>query len=569
MPATAVPLSLNTLHQTLRKCRGAFGYAALFSLCINLLTLLSAIYSMQVLDRVLSSRSIDTLLMLTLLMIVAMVFLGAFSAMRTLILHYTGAWLERTLGPSLLSQTVAGMATGRESSATQQQRDLSALRQFITGIGITTLFDAPWSIVYLLVIFMINATLGWVALAGCLILIFLGILTEYTTRNITKQAQKIHLHNLSFVEATARQAETVEAMGMWPGMLARWQAQFDHEQQLHENAGQRSALLQAITRSVRMILQIAVTGLGAYLALDNQLTAGGIIAASILAARAFAPFENAIAFWKQFVTTQDAYQRLMRSIHLKPVQRGDIALPVPQGILRVEKLNHHIDPHAPPLLQQVSFHLPVGESVGIIGPSGAGKSTLVRLLIGLTAPTQGCVRLDGYDVSTWNRADLGRSLGYVPQQVELFAGTIAENIARMQLNADTELVIKAAQMANVHELIQRLPLGYDTVWAAASPCLSPGQKQRIALARALYGEPKLIVLDEPNLNLDGEGELALINTLQQLKLMRVTTVVVAHKPAIVGCLDQILVLQKGKPAEYGPREQLLQSYTRPAQVKAL
>ncbi len=549
------------LQQALQKCRGAFWYAALFSLCINLLALLSSLYSMQVLDRVLSSRNLNTLLMLSLLMIAAIVFQNLFAAVRTLILDHTGAWLERTLGPDLLSQSIVMTAAGKPASASQQQRDLAALRQFVTGVGIVTLFDAPWSVVYLLVVFAISVTLGWVTAMGCVLMLMLALLTEYATRASAKRAQSVHLQNLNFADAAMRSADTIEAMGMWPALLARWQRQFEESQTLQQQLGNRSAVLQTISRTLRMTLQIGITGIGAWLAIDNLLTAGGMIAASILAARAFAPFDNAVVFWKQFVTAQGAYQRLQQAPQ-RMAARGEMQLPAAKGMLQAERVTYQLSPSVPPILRQVEFLLPAGESLGVIGPSGAGKSTLARLLTGVLTPTQGHVRLDGNDVATWGRASLGPMLGYLPQHADLLAGTIRDNIARMQPDASPEAIIEAATLAHVHELIQRLPMGYDTLWSPANPTLSPGQKQRIALARALYGNPALVILDEPNLHLDGEGELALIATLGQLALKRITTVVIAHKPSLIECMDHLLVLRGGAVEKFGRRDQVMQLYAR-------
>lgn len=563
--ATANPTELEL---TLRKCRSAFGYAAFFSLCINLLTVLTAIYSMQVLDRVFSSRSYETLGMLSLMMGVAILFLGLFSWVRMIVLESTGAWLDQRLSPLLFARAIRQNASGQAAAASQQQRDLASLRQFVTGLGIVTLFDAPWSIVYLAMTVAISAALGWVALLGCLLLLLLGVLTELATRRPLEQSQKVNLRALAFTETANRHAETIEAMGMLPAIQGQWRRISGETQVLQRRAGHRSALLQSLSRAVRMSLQVAITGLGAYLALERELTAGGLIAASILAARAFAPFEGAIAFWKQVITARDAYQRLNQAVAGPLRERGDIELPTPRGLLAAEQLAWQPAPGTRPILRNVSFLLQPGESLGIVGPSGAGKTTLTRLLTGVMAPSIGHVRLDGNDVAIWGRGSLGPHLGYVPQQVDLFPGTIRQNIARMEENAPPAAVIEAAELAGVHALIQRLPLGYDTPWSASQPTLSPGQKQRIALARAVYGSPKLIVLDEPNLNLDGEGEAALITMLQLLKLRRSTVIVVAHKPSIIACLDKMLVLKDGVVEQFGPREQIMLAFTRPAGVKA-
>lgn len=556
------------LQLSLQKCRGAFWYAALFSLCINLLTVLFSVYSMQVLDRVFSSHSYETLLMLTVLMVAAVLFLGFFSAIRSLILDRTGAWLDQTLSPLLLARAIRLAAAGTPSAASQQQRDLGSIRQFITGMGLVTLFDAPWSAVYLLVTFSISPPLGWLTLGGCILLVVLGALTELTTKKPLDQAQRAGMQTLGVVDASSRHAETIEAMGMTGAMVRHWRQGFDTAQGCQKLAGNRSALLQAITKVVRMSLQIGITGIGAYLVLERQLTSGGMIAASILAARAFAPFENAIAFWKMGVTARAAYRRLDEAVAVKIAPRGDMELPAPKGALAAERVIFQPMPGKKPVLHNISFSLQPGESLGIIGPSGAGKTTLARLLTGIAAPSAGHIRLDGNDLATWGREDVGRYIGYLPQQADLFAGRICDNIARMQHDAPAQAVLDAAEMAGVHGLIQRLPMGYDTQWSPHQPSLSPGQKQRIALARAVYGDPRLVVLDEPNLNLDGEGETALVDMLHRLKLRGATVVMVAHKPSLIQCMDYVMVLKEGAIEQAGPREQVLQAYTRLAAGKA-
>jgi PrtD family type I secretion system ABC transporter len=560
------PVSPTFLQIALQKCRGAFGYAAFFSLCINLLTVLFSLYSLQVLDRVFSSRSFETLLMLTILMVVAVIFLGLFSGVRFLLLDRTGAWLDQTLAPMLLARSIRLGACGVPGAASQQQRDLGNIRQFIAGSAITTFFDAPWSVIYLIVVFAISVPLGWITLVGCIALVALGLFTELLTRKPVEAGQRVNLETLSYIEASSRHAETIEVMGMTPTIVKRWRAAYDKAQVFQAQSGLRSALLQSITRTLRMALQVAVTAAAGYLVLHSELTPGGMIAASILSARAFAPFEGAITFWKQMSSTKDAYKRLNASIAASMPPRGEMSLPAPRGALEVERLSYQPSGLPRPILQPMNFMLQPGESLGIIGPSGAGKSTLLRLITGSVAATTGHVRFDGNDLATWNREDLGPYIGYVPQQAELFTGSIRENIARLRSDASPQSVIDAAELAGVHRLIQQLPMGYDTLWDPSQPALSPGQKQRIALARAVYGNPQLIVLDEPNLNLDGEGEAALVTMLQLLKLRRITVIVVAHKPSIVSCLDKILVLQRGQLERFGAREQVLQNYLRPQQA---
>lgn len=549
------------LRPLMLRTRRAFVYVGLFSLCLNILMLGLPLYSLQVLDRVMSSHNLNTLIMLTILAGGAFVFFGIFTAVRAFILSRIGEWLEVQLAPLLLASAVSKSSLGIPVSAGQHHRDLVTIKNFIAGTGITTLFDAPWAIIFLLVIYFINPVLGFITLVGAVLLIGFAVITELATKKPLEEANKVLIKGYTISDTASRNAEAIEAMGMLPNIISNWKVHNTRNLELQSIASSRSTLLMCISRIIRLSLQIAVVGAGAFLALQNDMTMGGMIAASILAGRALAPFEAAIAVWKGLLSARDAYSRLEKNVTALPDMRSSMELPPPTGRLEVENLVYRVPTGELPIIKGISFQLNAGQSLGIIGPSAAGKSTLAKLIIGVLPPSHGAVRLDGMDVFKWNREQLGKHVGYMPQDVELFNGTVKDNIARMEMDAPPEKVIHAAQRAGVHEMILRLPKGYDTEFSTTNISLSPGQRQRIGLARALYGDPKFIVLDEPNGNLDGDGEKALVQALFRLKQDGLTFVVVAHRPSIVSSVDMVMMLRDGQIESFGPREDVLRKYT--------
>lgn len=537
----------------------AMFYAFLFSFAINLLSLLMPIYSLQVFDRVFSSRSIDTLLALTGVVLIGYVFYGALYAVRAAVIARVVEWLERTVAPKLLRISIIFAAESGQPLAGQHQRDLLTIKNFISGAA-PTIMDVPWSLIFLLVIYMINPILGFIAVLGIVILTVSALLNEFATRKALLRASEKNVEAALAADLLGRHGETIQAMGMGTDVVARWQDDNARGLALQDIAQQRSAIITGISRSLRMVLQMAVIGIGAYLALHNEITSGGLVASSILVARAMAPFEGTIQLWKQFISARDAYHRLRLLLTNVGQEQGTTSLPAPRGMLSVENLYISIGKSAP-ILRGVTFRLEPGESLGIIGPSAAGKSTLAKSMVGIYMPQHGNVRLDGADLYTWSREDAGPHIGYLPQQVELFPGTIKQNIARMQENPDDAAVIEAAQRAGVHQMILQLPKGYDTLYNLTTVTLSPGQKQRIGLARALYGNPRFVVLDEPNSNLDGDGERALMLSLAFMKQAGITTVVVAHRPSILATVDKVLMLKGGMVEVLGARDEVLQRYT--------
>ncbi len=564
-PTPETPTLLST---TLHDMRRALLFTFVFSFAINVLSLLMPLYSLQVFDRVFTSRSMDTLLALTGVVLVGYIFYGALFAIRAGVIARIVEWLERVLAPRLLAASLFQSSTVGMPMAGQHQRDLMAIKNFISG-ATPTLMDIPWSGLFVLVIYMINPVLGLLSLGGIVMLSLFAVINEFGTRKALLRASEKNVEVMMHADLLGRNAEAIQAMGMGDTVIARWRRQNDEGLALQDRAQNRSAMISGISRSMRLILQLAVTGLGAWLALHNQLSSGGLVASSTLIARALAPFEGTIMLWKQFISARDAYRRLTGLLRAVDVPRGDTTLPAPQGMLAVENI-YYTPPKSPAILRGISFALQPGESLGIIGPSAAGKTTLGKALMGVYAPSHGTVRLDGADIFQWARSDIGRHVGYLPQQVELFMGTLKQNIARMEENPNDAAVIEAAQCAGVHEMILQFPNGYDTVYSPGNTSLSPGQKQRLGLARAIYGSPRFVVMDEPNSNLDGDGERALMNALRILKEKRVTTVIIAHRPSILGMVDKVLMLRGGQVETFGPRDEVLSRFTRtPGAPRAL
>lgn len=549
------------IANALKAMKRSMIFALVFSFAINLLSLLMPIYTLQVFDRVFTSRSTDTLLALTAVVLVGYMFYGALYAVRAAVVARVVEWMERTVAPQILRVSIIFAAESGQPLAGQHQRDLMNVKSFIAG-ATPTLMDIPWSLIFLLVIYMINPVLGFIGVLGIVILTVSALVNEFATRKALLRANEKSVEAALAADMLGRNGETIQAMGMARDVVASWQADNARGLELQDIAQQRSAIITGISRSLRMVLQLAVIGVGAYLALRHELTAGGLVASSILIARAMAPFEGTIQIWKQFIAARDAYTRLRLLLSHVGQGQGTTTLPTPRGRLSVENLYVSVG-KSPPILRGVSVLLEPGESLGIIGPSAAGKSTLAKALVGIYMPQHGNVRLDGADMYSWSREDAGPHVGYLPQQVDLFNGTIKQNIARMQPNAPDDLVIDAAQKAGVHQLILQLPMGYDTVYnqATSGSVLSPGQKQRIGLARALYGNPRFVVLDEPNSNLDGDGERALMLSLAFMRQAGVTAVVVAHRPSILATVDKVMVLKGGMVEVLGARDDVLQRYT--------
>jgi PrtD family type I secretion system ABC transporter len=555
------------LTATMRGCRRTFGFVGLFSLCINLLLLTVPLYMLQVFDRVLTSQSQETLVFLTIIAVGAVLALGLLELIRSRILVRASRWLEERLAPVAFERSMAAAFHGRPYR-TEALRDLGQLRSVLGGSAIFSLFDAPWVPIYLLVIFLLHPTLGFVALAGAIVLFALAALNELLTRNPLRTANRDAMHGMQRAEATMRNAEAIDAMGMMPGVVASWLSMNDRALEQQVLASDRAGTVLALSKFLRLAVQIAVLGAGAFLVVRHELTPGAMIAGSILTSRALAPVEQAIGTWKQVIGARAAYGRLKAHFAERKFLRATgMPLPAPSGHLRVEGVTFAYPGTTRTALKAVSCELLPGEALAVVGPSAAGKSTLARLLIGVWPPNAGAVRLDGADVHTWDREDFGRYVGYLPQDVELFAGTVRENIARLG-DARPAAIHQAAQMAGVYEMILQLPRGYDTEIGEGGAILSGGQRQRIALARALLGPPRFLVLDEPNSNLDGSGEEALSNAIAAVKAAGGTVVIIAHRPSMLAHVDKILLLRNGQVEAFGMREEVMKLISRPRTMPA-
>lgn len=527
-----------------------------FSFVFNLLMLVSPIYMMQVFDRVLTSGRTETLLVLTVIAVFALLILGQMDTYRQRILTRIGVWLDQALSLRVLTASLK-LSLGRANVGAQPLRDLTQVRSFIASPAVFPIIDAVWVPVFLAAIFMLHAWLGWLAVAGAAILFGLALANEYVTRQPLKQANEAQVTAFSHADKVVRNAEIVEAMGLLPNLLTRWASLNNSVLQHQSQAGDRAAELGGATKFIRMALQTAILGLGAYLVLEGRMSSGGMIAASILLGRGLAPIEQSIGAWKAFVAARAAFTRLENVLEAVPAEPDRMALSEPQGHLSVEGLGYVPPGSSKPILRNVSFDLEPGEAMAIIGPSAAGKSTLCRMLVGVFAPSAGSVRLDGAEVSMWDRTEFGAHIGYLPQTVDLFDGTVAQNIARMG-EADSISIIEAAKLAGVHEMILRLPNGYDTELTDGGSILSGGQRQRIGLARALFGSPCLLVLDEPNSNLDQDGEAALMQTIDHLRANGTAIVMVAHRSSVISHVDKLVVLANGTVQMAGPCDEVVQ-----------
>ncbi len=550
-----------TVRDLVSRLQRYFAYAGLFSLAINALLLVPALYMLQVFDRVLSSRSEETLVMLSVGALLALAMMAALDMLRARLLAACGIALDRWLGPSVLQGLLAQTARLGGAEYLNGLRDVSTLRGFLVGAGVIALFDAPWLPLFLVLIYLFHPLLGAVALAGAVLMLFLAVLNERLTRRPLGQVLAAGRRAGRFIDASTANAETVSALGMARAITRRWQALNDAALREQSAASGLGATFAGLTKFTRQFVQMAMLGAGAYLVIAQHLSAGVMIATTIILGRALAPVEMLVAGWRNLVEVRSAWQRLAQLFAANPPEPAGTPLPAPRGALAVERVVYGFPGAARPALRGVSFSLNAGESLGVIGPTAAGKSTLARLVVGIWKPAAGAVRLDGSDVATWPREQLGVYLGYVPQAVGLFSGTVAANIARLG-EPDAAAVIRAAQRAHAHDMILRLPRGYDTEVGDAGAALSPGQRQRVALARALYGEPRLVVLDEPNANLDAEGDEALVRTLHDLKESTVTVVVAAHRPSLLAGVDKLLVLKDGVAEMFGPRAEVIARVTR-------
>lgn len=550
------------LEEAVSICRSAFVTVAIFSLAINLLFLAPPIFMLQVYDRVLSSGNTDTLIMLGLAAAGALIVLGALDALRSGVTARIGRWFGERLGPVYLANGVRGRLHG-DGTGAQSLRDLGQIQSFIGSPGLTVFFDMPWVPAFVALIWLQHPMLGMLAVGAVFILLMLATATELLTRkhNLAANVTQISAHQQA--EAVIRNAEIVRAMGMLPAMTQRWRNVNGTALDAAQRAALRSSALGGMTKSIRLMLQMSVIGVGCLLVLRGELTGGGMIASSILLGRALAPLDQAMGAWRSFSAARFGYSRLKARLRALPAETDRTRLPEPTGQVTVEGLTYVPPGARRAVLHNISFAVSPGQAVAVIGPSASGKSTLCRLLLGLNVPNSGQVRLDGSEVAHWDPEQLGRYVGYLPQDVELFAGTVRENIARMA-EVDDEAVVAAAQLAHAHEMIQHLADGYDTQIGDGGTRLSAGQRQRVGLARAVFGSPKLVILDEPNSNLDQTGESALAAAIKELKENGAAVIIVGHRPSTLAQVDLILLLKEGRVNAFGPRDEVLQKLRKAA-----
>lgn len=563
------PLTNTPLARAIASCRSQFVLVGAFSGVANMLQLTVSLYMMQVFDRVLATRNLDTLVYLTLIAIFAIAILAMLEAVRGTIMQRVASWLENRVAPEGFARALESQLRGRPYRM-EALRDLAVCRGYLGSPGVLALYDVPWVPIYLAVIFMLHPVMGYVAVAGAVLLFALTLANEFITSNLLREANTAGMASQRRADAIGRNAEVIDSMGMLPAVMTRWREGVARTLPPQQSAADRAAVVMGTTKFIRLAVQIAILGLGAYLVLQQELTSGASIAASIIMGRALAPVEQLIGGWKQLVQARQSYRRLQTFLALPRIRPEGMKLPAPTGALLVDRVSFAFPGQNVAMVKGVAFELRAGESLAIIGPSAAGKTTLIRMLIGVAQPNQGHVRLDGADVFMWQREDFGRYVGYLPQDVELFDGTVFRNIARMG-EAEPEDVFEAARLAGCHDLILRLPNGYDTEIGDGGQHLSGGQRQLIGLARAMFGRPKLVVLDEPNSNLDGDSEAALTRALEVLKAQGCTVVLVSHRPALVQGVDRVLLLKEGAIEMFGPRAEVLKRLMappRPAEVAA-
>jgi PrtD family type I secretion system ABC transporter len=548
----------------LASCRGAFLGVAVLSGLINLLYLSGSLFMMEVYDRVLPSRSLPTLVGLCVIIVVLYLFQGLFDLLRGRIMARVGAALDEDLSQQIFQGQLKAPLKGKVDGDGQQPlRDLDQLRAFLAGGGPSALFDLPWMPLYLFICFAFHPWLGVTALAGAGLLVVITLLTEMLTKEASRAAVSAALVRNGISEGARRNAEVVQALGMAQRIGVRWgeanAGYLAHQQRTSDVAGGFGAL----SKVLRMLLQSLVLALGAYLVIDGQATGGIMIASSILTSRAMAPVELAIGNWKGFVSARQGWRRLKTLLEANARAEAPLKLPAPRAVLSIENAGTGAPGGQRFAVQDVAFELKAGSGLGIIGPSASGKSSLARMLVGVWPTWRGKVRFDGAAVEQWLPEDLGHHIGYLPQDVELFAGTVAQNIARFHPEPKAEAILAAARAANVHEMILQLPDGYETQVGEAGAALSGGQRQRIALARALYGDPFLVVLDEPNSNLDNEGEQALTSAILSIRARGGVVVVIAHRPSALAGVDLVLVMGEGRMQSFGPKDEVLSKVLRP------
>lgn len=551
------------VSQCLVQCRSAFAAIGALSGVANVLALTGSIFMLAVYDRVIPSGSIPTLVSIGLIALLIYAFQGFVDVCRSRMLTRIGLVIKESLNARTFDTVVRKAALG-DNDASGAVRDLDQVRNFMSSMGPTALFDLPWIPIYLGICFAFHWAIGVSVIAGAIVLIILMIISDALTKGPSKQLNAEMNRRSNIMQASQTNAETLQAMGMTLAMTAAWNRVGERIVTVSRDMADTQSVLSTMSRTARMILQSFVLAVGAYLVINQEATGGIMIASSILSARALAPIELTIGHWKNFVSARQSWTRLDELFSKNPPERTRFTMAAPNRMLTCESVSL-----APPnvsrlIVRDVSFGLRAGEGLGIIGATGSGKSTLVRSLVGLWPPSSGAVRLDGMSLSNWSSIERGRFIGYLPQRVALFEGTIAQNIARFDPQADPVTIVNIARACGVHDMIARLPEGYDTMISDGGAGLSGGQSQRVGLARALYGDPFLLILDEPNSNLDSDGEIALQSAMMAARERGAIVIIVAHRPSILSAVDHVMIMSDGRVQKLGPRDEILAMMTRPA-----
>ena len=534
-----------TIQSALQECKKAFLFCSFFSFFISIFTLASSIYSMQVLDRVLSSYSIETLIYLTIIMLVFLVFLSILTSVRSMIFLHISNRLDEKLSPILFNSSIESQATNKNASS-QNLRDLQNIKSFISGPNLSAIFDTPFALIYLIVIFFIHPINGFITLAGGLLMLKMAFLNQKLTKDLIEKTNKLQSKTLKDFEIISSNSEVINAMAMKQNVMESWQKTNSELRTGNTDLSSVVNKISSFTKSLRIAIQTITMASGAILGMYNKMSSGGIIATSILAGKALAPFDSAINLWKSLKTAKSSYNKLNSALEGYVIDKEKIELPEPRGEIKIEKLIYKLQNSGEILIKGISFDINAGEVIGIIGPTGSGKTTLARLLVGVLKPSSGIIRYDGANIFDQDLEKIGKYIGYLPQDVELFHGTVKENIARMKKDEIDEKIINSAKFCDMHEIILSLPNGYETIIEKEGGNLSAGQRQRIALVRAYFDEAKFVVLDEPNSNLDTDGEVALNNTIKRAKDKKITTVIITHRTSVASICDKILVLQNGE-----------------------
>lgn len=558
---------VSELKTSILKAKKSFIMAGFFSLFINILMLVPSIYMLQLYDRVLTSRSEDTLWLLTAIIIFLFIIMATLEIVRSKILVKVGNKMDALLSQRIFDSVFALAQKYPGKASSMPLNDLTQVRQFLTGNGLFAFFDAPWIPIYIAVLFMFHPMFGYFAIAAAIVLIIITIANEHSTKDKLAEANNLNRASTVFVDSNLRNAEVVHAMGMKKNIRSRWEEKHYGFLNAQNEASNKAGFWINISKSSRMMFQSLILGLGGLLAINLEVSAGMMIAGSIIMGRALAPIDLIIGSWKGFASARTSYHRLDSLLAEFPEEKDYMKLPNPEGDISLENVVV-VPPGAnQPSIKGISMQINKGDVVGIIGPSAAGKSSLARIILGLWPLANGKSRLDGADIYQWNKDDLGDFIGYLPQDVELFEGTISENISRFG-EVVPEKVVEAAQKAGVHDMILRLPEGYDTKIGAGGISLSGGQRQRVGLARAMYNNPILVVLDEPNSNLDDQGELSLINAVQNLKQSSTTVIVITHRQSILKATNKLAVLSQGTLQLYGPTAEVIAKLNQNAQAQA-